>query len=173
MKKITLLLLLCCIALFPWGCKKEQPAVKKPMATKQVTQSAVRQEPKAPEETKKVVHEEINYNAKGKRDPFLSLVAITKQKAVKKRGASPFESYAIDEIRLLAIASDKDGYYALILLPNKKNYTITKGMTLGLQGGQVIRITPDSVVIREYIKDYRGNMKPRDAILKLHKGEEE
>jgi len=172
MKKITLFLLLCCIALSPWGCKKEQPAVKKPMA-KQVTPSAVRQEPKAPEETKKVVHEEINYNAKGKRDPFLSLVEITKRKPIRRRGASPFESYDIDEIRLLAIASDKDGYYALILLPNKKNYTITKGMTLGLQGGKVIEITPDSVVIREYTKDYRGNMTPRDAILKLHKGEEE
>lgn len=87
MKKITLLLLLCCIALFPWGCKKEQPVVKKPMAEK-VKQSAVRQEQKAPVETKKVVHEEINYDAKGKRDPFLSLVAITKQKAVKKRSKS-------------------------------------------------------------------------------------
>ena len=172
MKKITLLLLLCCIALFPWGCKKEQPVVKKPMAAK-VKPSAVQQEQKAPEETKKVEHEAINYDAKGKRDPFLSLVEIIKQKPIKKRGASPFESYDIDEIRLLAIAWDKDGYYALIRLPNKKNYTITEGMTLGLQGGKVIKITPNSIVIREYTKDYRGNMKPRDAILKLHKGEEE
>lgn len=46
-------------------------------------------------------------------------------------------------------------------------------MTLGLQDGKVIKITPNSIVIREYTKDYRGNMKPRDAILKLHKGEEE
>ena len=172
MKKITLLLLLCCIAFSPLGCKKEQPVVKKPMAAK-VKPSAVKQEQITPEKTKKVEHETINYDAKGKRDPFLSLVEITKQKPTRKRGASPFESYDIDEIRLLAIASDKDGYYALIRLPNKKNYTITKGMTLGLQGGKVIQITPDSVVIREYIKDYRGNMKPRDAILKLHKGEEE
>jgi len=28
------------------------------------------------------------------------------------------------------------------------------------------------VVIREYIKDYRGDIKPRDTTLKLHKGEE-
>ena len=172
MKKTTLLLILCCIALFSWGCKKEQPAIKKPMA-KKVTQPAVKQEPKASEETKQVEHEGINYNPNGKRDPFLSLVEITKRKPIRKRGASPFESYDIDEIKLLAIAWDKEGYYALITLPNKKNYTITEGMTLGLQGGKVTQITPDSVIIREYTKDYRGNMKPRDAILKLHKGDEE
>jgi len=172
MKKITVLLVLCCIALLAWGCKKEQPVVKKPMAEK-VRQSDIRQEQKAPEETKKVEHEAIIYDSKGKRDPFLSLVEITKQKPIKKRGASPFESYDIDEIRLLAIASDKDKYYALIRLPDKKNYTITEGMTLGLQGGKVASIKPDRVVIREYTKDYRGDMKPRDAVLKLHKGEEE
>ncbi len=61
----------------------------------------------------------------------------------------------------------------LIRLPDKKNYTITEGMTIGLQGGKVEKITKDSVVIREFIKDYRGNIKPRDTILKLHKGEEE
>jgi type IV pilus assembly protein PilP len=171
MKKINLLLILCCIVLLPLGCKKEQPVVKKPMAAK--VQPAVTQEQKATEETKKAEHEEINYDSKGKRDPFLSLVEITKQKPVKKRGASPFESYDIDEVKLLAIASDKDKYYALIRLPDKKNYTITEGMTLGLQGGKIVSITSDKVVIRENIKDYRGNMKPRDAILKLHKGEEE
>jgi Tfp pilus assembly protein PilP len=172
MKNMAMLLIVCWIMLLPLGCKKEQPAVKKPMAEK-VQQSAVNQEQKAPEEMKKVEHEEINYDSKGKRDPFLSLVEITKQKPVKKRGASPFESYDLDEIRLLAIASDKNKSYALIRLPDKKNYTITEGMTVGLQGGKVVSITPERVVIKEYMKDYRGNMKPRDAILKLHKGEEE
>jgi len=172
MKKKNLLLILCCIALFTFGCKKEQPPVKKPMAEK-VQKTEAKQEEKALPATTKAEHEEINYDSKGKRDPFLSLVEITKQKPIKKRGASPFESYDIEEIKLLAIAWDKDKYYALIRLPNKKNYTITEGMTLGLMGGKVISITPDKVVIRESMKDYRGNMKPRDAILKLHKGEEE
>jgi type IV pilus assembly protein PilP len=92
---------------------------------------------------------------------------------LKKKGASPFESYDVEEVRLLAIAWAKDKYYALIRLPDKKNYTITEGMNMGLQGGKVEKITKDMVVIREYVKDYRGDIKPRDAILKLHKGEEE
>jgi Tfp pilus assembly protein PilP len=58
------------------------------------------------------------------------------------------------------------------MLPDKKTYTVTVGMTLGIQGGKVQKITKDSVVIREFIRDYRGDIKPRDSILKLHKGEE-
>ncbi len=168
--KIIFIITLCFLVALIGGCKKEQP-VKKPGAEK-VSPPAV--EVKKPvEEAKKVEYEEVVYDAKGKRDPFLSLVEITKQKPVKKKGASPFESYDVDEIKLLAIASSKEKYYALIRLPDKKNYTITEGMTLGLQGGKVEKITKDSVIIREYIKDYRGEIKPRDAILKLHKGDEE
>ena len=57
------------------------------------------------------------------------------------------------------------------MLPDKKTYTISEGMTLGLQGGKVYKINKDTVVIREYVKDYKGEIKPRDSILKLHKGE--
>ena len=99
---------------------------------------------------------------------------MTKEKPLKKKGASPFESYDIEEIKLLAIAWNKNNkYYALVMLPDKKTYTITEGMSLGLQGGKVEKITKDTVVIREFVKDYRGDIKPRDSILKLHKGEEE
>jgi Tfp pilus assembly protein PilP len=42
-------------------------------------------------------------------------------------------------------------------------------MKLGLYEGKVQKITKDMVVIREYVKDYRGEIKPRDSILKLRK----
>jgi type IV pilus assembly protein PilP len=152
------------------GCKKEQVAMKKPTAEK-VQPVQTSEEKKASQELK-VETEPYQYDAKGKRDPFLSLVAKAKQKPVRKKGASPFESHEIEEMELLAIAWNKDKYYALIMLPDKKTYTITEGMTLGLQGGKVQKITKDAVHIREFVKDYRGDIKPRDAILKLHKGEE-
>jgi Tfp pilus assembly protein PilP len=171
MKKAIIFLMLCFLLFVITGCNKEQPE-KKPMAEK-VRQTDVKKDRKPQEETKKVEQEEVIYDAKGKKDPFLSLVELTKQKPVKKRGASPFESYDVEEVKILAIAWAKDKYYALIRLPDNKNYTITEGMAMGLQGGKVEKITKEMVVIREYVKDYRGDIKPRDAILKLHKGEEE
>jgi type IV pilus assembly protein PilP len=138
-----------------------------------VKPAEVNKDQQATEQSKKVEQEEYKYEAKGRRDPFFSLVQIKKEKPTKKKGASPFESYDVDEIQLLAIASDKNKYYALVSLPDKKSYTITEGMTLGLQGGKVQKITRNTVIIREFIRDYKGEVKPRDSILKLHKGEEE
>ena len=162
----VLMIFLICLS---GGCKKEQAAVKKPKAGK-VQPSATSEEKKATVEGK-LDTAPYQYDAKGKRDPFLSLVAKEKQQLVKK-GASPFESYEIDEMELLAIAWDKHKSYALIMLPDKKAYTITEGMSLGMQRGKVQKITADTVQIREFVKDYRGEIKPRDVILKLHKGEE-
>jgi Tfp pilus assembly protein PilP len=55
------------------------------------------------------------------------------------------------------------------MLPDNKSYTIRKGMTLGLYGGKVEDITKDKVLIREQVKDYRGQLKTKDTILKLRK----
>jgi Tfp pilus assembly protein PilP len=170
MKKVSCLFLIILLALFVGSCGKEKHAVKTPAVSK--VGHTGEQKKKETEEAKKAEPEEYKYDAKSRRDPFLSLVETTKQKPVRKEGASPFESYDIGEIKLLAIAWNSK-HYALIRLPDKKTYTITEGMTLGLQGGKVVKITKDSVVIKEYIKDYRGEMKSRESILKLHKGEEE
>ncbi|MBM4141191.1 MAG: pilus assembly protein PilP [Nitrospira sp.] len=173
MKKIIYLFLII-VLLFPLsGCKKEQAIMKKPVAEKVVPAPETKKDIKQPEETAKVEQEVYTYDAKGRRDPFLTLVKIAQQKPERKKGASPVESYGLDVIRLLAIAWDKEKYYALIMLPDKKSYTITEGMTLGLYGGKVEKITKDTVVIREYVKDYRGNLKSKDTILKLREGEGE
>lgn len=155
------------------GCEKKQPPAKKPVAEKVTPAQEAKKDIKQPEETAKVEQEVYAYDAKGRRDPFLSLVTVIKKKPEKRKGASPVESYGLDVIRLLAIAWDKQKSYALIMLPDKKSYTITEGMVLGLYGGKVEKITKDTVVIREYIKDYKGNLKPKDTILKLREGEGE
>ncbi|MCJ7481610.1 MAG: hypothetical protein MUO31_01450, partial [Thermodesulfovibrionales bacterium] len=54
------------------GCKKEQVAMKKPTAEK-VQPVQTSEEKKASQELK-VETEPYQYDAKGKRDPFLSLV---------------------------------------------------------------------------------------------------
>jgi len=153
------------------GCKKQPATVKKPAAEK-VLPVEVKKDLK-PEEIKKVELETYTYQSEGRRDPFVSLVEVTKQKPTKKKGVSPYESYDIEQLTLLAIAWDNEKHYALVMLPDKKSYTITEGMTLGLHGGKVMKITKDMVVIRELTKDYKGNIKSKEFVLKLRKEEEE
>ena len=158
--------------LFPVvGCKKDKPPQQRPQA-QQVRPAPPPQPEAVQEEVKKVVREEYAYNPRGRRDPFLSLVATAEAKPERRKGASPIESYDINELKLLAIAWDKDRPYALIRLPDNKTYTIIEGTGVGLRGGTVARITPESVLIREYVEDYRGDIKTKDTILKLHKGGE-
>ena len=168
MRGITCCLIMFCLVLSFTGCKKEQSPMKKTMAG-QVQPPTATQEVKNTEEVKEAKQETYTYDPRGRRDPFLSLVMLLKQKPERKKGTTPFESYSIDEINLLAIAWDDQKHYALIILPDKKSYTITEGMKLGLYEGKVQKITKDMVVIREYVKDYRGEIKPRDSILKLRK----
>jgi len=172
MRKIPYYFIIFCLLIPFVACKKEQIAIKKPVA-EQVRPPTVTQEAGHTEEAKKATQEAYSYDSRGKRDPFLSLVMMFKQKPERKKGTNnPFASYSVDELNLLAIAWDDQKYYALIMLPDKKSYTITEGMKLGLYGGDggtVQKITKDMVIIRENVKDYRGEIKPKDSILKLGK----
>jgi Tfp pilus assembly protein PilP len=147
------------------GCTgKNQPA-KPPVVSKAKASPAQAAAAAKPEE--KSEQQIYVYNAKGRRDPFMSLVTVAKQRPTANKKANPIENYDVSEINLSAIVWDKKQYYALITLPDNKSYTIKKGMTLGLYGGKVQDITSNSVLIREQIRDYRGQLKTKDTLLKL------
>ncbi len=148
------------------GCKNKvspaKPAAPQPKAVVSLPPPLTKEELKAEKEV-------YAYDQKGRRDPFMSLVQITKEKPKRVAGKKPIENFDVDEIKLVAILWDSRQYYALITLPDNKSYTIRKGMTVGLYGGKVEDITKDTVLIREHLKDYRGQPKTKDTILKLRK----
>ncbi len=118
--------------------------------------------------TEKDITKEIpvyKYAAAGRRDPFFPLVG--KIEAERKPGTTPLESHELSAFKLIAILWNKRGNYAVITLPDGKSYTIKEGTKLGIFGGKVVKITKDSVVVRENVRDNRGVIKPKDTILKL------
>ncbi|HHN64519.1 MAG TPA: hypothetical protein ENK09_04075 [Nitrospirae bacterium] len=116
----------------------------------------------------------IRYDPAGRRDPFLSILVLTKQRIEKKKRHSknPLENVDITEVKLLGVVKKGNKYFASVLLPDGKAFTITKGTPIGLYNGKVIDIRLDRLVVREYVMDYRGRIKPKDIILKLRKEEE-
>lgn len=170
MNKLVYIFIL--VAFISLGCKNKVATDKKPVAQKPAATSSPA--PAAVQNDGPKVEKEIYvYDPKGRRDPFLSLAKVSKVKPQRKKGVSPVENVDVDEIKLIAIAWDSQQYYAMITLPDNKSYTIKNGMSLGLYGGKVIEITKDSVLIREQVKDYRGQVKSKDTILKLRKEGEE
>ena len=116
------------------------------------------------------VEEAVTYDKKGKRDPFVSLAVIAVEKP--KKGQAPLENYDVSAIKILGIVWNDNGSFAEIVLPDGKAYTLREGMTIGIHEGKVQKIDKDHIVIRERIKDYKGELKSKETILKLREGEE-
>lgn len=168
---IKILLMIMFLIMPLYGCKREAPKTPKPATQKVGTKEVQKVSPQI--EEKKEEREAYTYNPSGRKDPFLSIIELTKKErvVVKKRSAKPTEAFDVNDIKLIAIAWDKDKYYAMVRLPDGKYFTLKEGMTIGLYGGKVIKIDQNTVIVRESIKDYKGEIKPKDTILKLRKEE--
>ncbi|MDI6744438.1 MAG: pilus assembly protein PilP [Thermodesulfovibrionales bacterium] len=155
------------VFLFSGACdKKTAPSKAAPAKAAQAstTQSAEAKETKAVEEV-------IIYEKRGKRDPFVSLVVTAVEKP--KKGQTPLENYDISAIKILGIVWNEKGNFATVVLPDGKAYTLREGMTIGIHEGKIQKINKNHIVIVERIKDYKGQLKSKETILKLLDGEEE
>ncbi len=160
------------------ACKKEppRPTAQKQAEKVQVAPKAAPVQTPAVKEEKAVETETYVYSPKGRRDPFLSIIEASKREREsekKKKTLKPSESYDVADIKVIAIARDRRNYYAMVQLPDKKYFTVKEGMTLGVHGGKVIKIDDGGVLVREFIKDYKGEVQPKDTILRLRKEEGE
>lgn len=111
------------------------------------------------------------YSASNRRDPFMPLIVKEEEGKKPDKGIRPIERYAAADFKLIGVLWENSKYYAAITLPDGKSYTVVEGMKLGLHAGKVHKITKDSVIIREHVKDQKGRLSPKDTILKLRREE--
>ena len=171
--KTLFLILISMFLVFPVlsGCEKKVPPAKQTKTTVTEVQKAetkpeqvIQEEPEKKEET-------FTYDSKGKRDPFEPLYVVDKGEPKIRRTIGTIESYDITEFNLIAVAKKGNESYGLILAPDNKAFTAREGTILGLHKGKVIKVTSDKMVIKEFKKDYTGELKPFEVVLELHKGE--
>jgi Tfp pilus assembly protein PilP len=143
----------------PGEAGKGQPAA---------TQAPANAVPQA--ESAKKVDSFYEYTGMGRRDPFTSLIQT--KGASKGKGISALESYDTSEMKLIAILWDKTRYYAVVSLPDGKSYTVYEKVKVGTSSGVIKKITKDSMVISERVRDARGRINPKDRVLKLRSEEE-
>ena len=90
------------------------------------------------------------YDPQGRRDPFRSLIGPTEQLEPGQRPAG-VPGFLIDEMKLQGIFKTRAGLTAMVSGPDNKGYTIKVGDRVF--DGEVIRITPTSVVFRQEVND--------------------
>ncbi len=111
------------------------------------------------------------YQRRDRRDPFTPLIVPLKKQKKDKSKIGTLEGYDLNEFILSAIARKGTEYFALLVTPDNRSFTVKKGDVIGMNNGRVKEITSDRMRMVEYIEDYKGESRPRQIILEFHKGE--
>jgi Tfp pilus assembly protein PilP len=157
------------------ACERGVPTAKKTTVAKRgekiVQTQGLQTKPVSAKETIEEEEESYVYNPRGRRDPFIPLVEVGRKEEIAKKPKGTLESYDATDFRLKAIAERGGEWYALLIAPDNRAFTVKEGTVIGLRNGKVEKITSDKIIIIEYIKDYKGELKPREIVLELRKGE--
>lgn len=94
--------------------------------------------------------ETYRYDPQGRRDPFQSLVGpAPKLQAGARQPGLP--GFLIDEMKLQGVIKTRQGLVGMVNGPDNKGYLVHVGDKV--LDGEVIRITPSSVVFRQEVND--------------------
>jgi Tfp pilus assembly protein PilP len=104
------------------------------------------------------------YDPQGRRDPFRSLIGPAVRPAPGQRPEG-VPGFLIEEIKLQGIFRTKQGLTGLIGGPDNIGYLIKVGDKL--LDGEVIRITPTSVVLRQEVNDPTRIERYREVVIDL------
>jgi type IV pilus assembly protein PilP len=106
-----------------------------------------------------------HYDPQGRRDPFQSLIGPAPRLQPGQRPPGP-PGFLIDEIKLQGVVKTRQqGLIAIINGPDNKGYLVHVGDKV--LDGEVIRITPSSVVFRQEVNDPTRIERFREVVKEL------
>jgi type IV pilus assembly protein PilP len=109
--------------------------------------------------------ESYRYDPQGRRDPFQSLIGPTPKLQDKDRPAG-VPGFLIDEIKLQGVVRTRaQGLIAMVNGPDNKGYMLKVGDKC--LDGEVVRITPSSVVFRQEVNDPTQIARFREVVKEL------
>jgi type IV pilus assembly protein PilP len=124
---------------------------------------------------------DYRYDSKGKIDPFKPFVRLelpppTAKKTPERKltgPLTPLQRVALDKVRVTGIAGSSSKRVAMVEDGGGKGYMVYVGTLIGMNGGRVLQILPDRVIVEEKLDDSKGKEKSHRVALKLHKEEGE
>ncbi|HKL00713.1 MAG TPA: pilus assembly protein PilP, partial [Desulfotignum sp.] len=119
------------------------------------------------------------YVAKSMIDPFKPLIQEKKEIPVPEiekpekpqRILTPLEKMELGQIKLVAVVIMDDRKIAMVEEATGKGYEVDIGTYMGKNGGQVVDITFDTVVVKEMVTDYKGNQTERIREINMQKND--
>jgi Tfp pilus assembly protein PilP len=146
------------------------PAAKPAAATSTTaTTSTQSDEPTMQQSLQEILEEPTapdayHYDPKGRRDPFQSLIGPAPTLQPGQRPTGP-PGFLIDEIKLQGVVKTRQGLVAMINGPDNKGYLVR--VADKVLDGEVIRITPGSIVFRQEVNDPTRIERYREVVKEL------
>lgn len=126
---------------------------------------------------KLIAYKPYSYERNSKRNPFTparlaavqGLIAqqnITLPDPNRKKG--PLEKYSISTLKLVGVIKQQNNYWALILNGDHRTvYVVKTGDYVGMNHGEIIKITSKNVVVKEIQQTIEGMWVEKNVELKL------
>jgi type IV pilus assembly protein PilP len=111
------------------------------------------------------------YSSAGKRDPFRSFISdfIRDEKEQKSRCASPLGRFEVEQMKLVAVVTGLEDPVAMVEVPGGTGYTLRRGACVGKNGGVVVAVRGDGVIIAETMIRADGSRDTAQTVLRLPK----
>lgn len=140
-------------------------AVKKSVAKTHVPEPKARIAPAGPSTLEKKPERRLIGSA-GRRDPFISPIRSAGSITPTPNCASGKRCLAIPELTLQGTVRDISGkMMAVVSTSNRRTYTLRENDQVF--NGSVEKITSDSIIFREYVKDALGRESAREVVKKM------
>ncbi|RUO76660.1 pilus assembly protein PilP [Pseudidiomarina taiwanensis] len=121
--------------------------------------------------------ERVSYSGKQARDPFIQTAMRAQTQTISaascpqpnvRRVRHPLESFALDQLTFSGtIRNGDDGYLALLISNEGRLYRVKRGDYIGIDQGEVIAISPDQIVLNEWISTGDGCWQRRETKINL------
>jgi Tfp pilus assembly protein PilP len=112
------------------------------------------------------VDDDYRYDAAGRRDPFISLVARGTEAPRGASGIDGLSGLGITELSVRGVLKNPTGYVAIVQGPDNKTYLAMRGDRL--LDGSIRSIGPDGLVLVQEVTDPLSPVKQREVRKGLH-----
>ena len=147
------------------ACDDAEVAKKQPPKAKAQTSQKKVAADKGDEAREESVIPVYAYNPYGKRDPFASPLSAFEGGAIE--ALTPLQRYDVGQFRLSGVVLGLSIPKAMVKSPDGKNYILQVGTKIGKNGGVVVKINNEGVLVEEILRDFSGETRVNSVLIAL------
>ncbi len=113
------------------------------------------------------------YVSENRRDPFQPFIQLKRNTDNEPDLAAqtPLQQYVTSQYKLTAVIVGYGESMAMVVAPNGKSYVVRKGMKIGKNGGTIMQINKESLLVEEKFRDLTDEVRTNILEIKLPKRE--